>query len=149
MNEQQNIKLVQQAYDDYARGDLDHLLSCMTPHIEWEIPTVPSLAFTGKRRGHEEVAEYFRLANEQQALRQFTPKEFIAEGDKVVVLGFGAWTAKDTGRDFESDWVHVFTVKDGQIAAFREFMDAHLAVEAFECFPLHPGVAPAINPPAH
>jgi ketosteroid isomerase-like protein len=149
MNEQQNIKLVQQAYDDYARGDLDHLLSCMTPHIEWEIPTVPSLAFTGKRRGHEEVAEYFRLANEKQALRQFTPKEFIAEGDKVVVLGFGAWTAKDTGRDFESDWVHVFTVKDGQIAAFREFMDAHLAVEAFECFPLNPGVAPAISPPAH
>lgn len=149
MNEQQNIELVRQAYEDYARGDLDHLLSCMAPQIEWEIPTVPSLSFTGKRRGHEQVAEYFRLANEKQALRQFTPKEFIAQGNKVVVLGFGAWTAKDTGRDFESDWVHVFTVNDGQIAAFREFMDAHFAVEAFECFPLGTGAAAAINPPPH
>lgn len=149
MNEQQNIELVRQAYDDYARGDLDHLLACMTPQIEWEIPTVPSLSFTGKRRGHKEVAEYFRLANEKQALRQFTPKEFIAQGNKVVVLGFGAWTAKDTGRDFESDWVHVFTVNDGQIAAFREFMDAHFAVEAFECFPLRAGTAAATNPSPH
>jgi ketosteroid isomerase-like protein len=73
---------------------------------------------------------------EQKATREFTPKEFIAQCNKVVVLGFGAWTAKDTGLDFASDWVHVFTVEDGRIAAFREFMDVHLAVEAIQCYPL-------------
>ena len=92
--------------------------------------------------GRDQVAEYFQLANEKQALREFTPKEFIAQGSKVVVLGHGAWTAKDTGLDFESDWVHVFKVEDGHIAAFREFMDAHVAVEAFQCFPLAGGTAP-------
>lgn len=145
MNEQQNIELVQQAYADYARGDLDHLLACMAPQIEWELPAVPSLSFTGKRQGRDQVAEYFRLANEKQAMREFTPKEFIAQGNKVVVLGHGAWTAKDTGLDFESDWVHVFRVEDGRIAAFREFMDAHVAVEAFQCYPLTGGRVAAIN----
>ena len=44
--------------------------------------------------------------------RHSAPREFIAQGDKVVVLGHGAWTTRDTGRDFESDWVHVFTVEN-------------------------------------
>ena len=147
MNEQQNIELVQQAYAAYGRGDVAYVLGCMLPDIEWEIPAVPALAFTGKRHGCDQVAEYFRLSGEKQAMREFTPREFIAQGDKVVVLGHGAWTAKETGQDFDSDWVHVFTVRDGLIAAFREFMDVHVAVEAFQCYPLAAGTAGAASAP--
>lgn len=146
MHEQQNTALVQDAYAAYGRGDVEHVLACMSPQVEWEIPAVPALAFTGKRHGRDEVADYFRQVVEKQDLRAFTPREFIAQGDKVVVLGHGAWTAKDTGQDFESDWVHVFTVKDGRIAAFREFMDAHVAVEAFRCYPLGAGAAASAAP---
>ena len=64
----------------------------------------------------------------------------MAQDDKVIVLGHGAWTVIETGQEFESDWVHVFTLRDGQIAAFREFMDAHVAVQAFGCFPLGTGM---------
>lgn len=134
MNEQKNIELVQQAYGDYARGDFDHLLSRMTPQIDWEIPDVPGVSFTGKRRGCDQVREYFQLASEDMGVREFTPKEFIAQGNKVIVLGYGAWTAKHSGQDFESDWVHVFTIEDGRIAAFREFMDGHRAAEAFQSY---------------
>jgi uncharacterized protein len=141
MDTQRNIELVRQAYAAYGRGDVAAVLACMSPHIEWEIPSVPALPFTGKRQGADQVAEYFRLAGELQELRAFTPNEFIGQGDKVVVLGHGAWTAKQTGQDFESDWVHVFTVRDGRIAAFREFMDAHVAVEAYQCYPLATGTA--------
>lgn len=144
MNEQKNIELVQQAYGDYARGDFDHLLSCMTPQVDWEIPDVPGLSFTGKRRGADQVREYFQLANEDMGVREFTPKEFIAQGNKVIVLGYGAWTAKNSGQDFESDWVHVFTIEGGRIAAFREFMDGHRAAAAFQCYPRAAG-APADN----
>ena len=148
MNEQQNTELVQQAYAAYGRGDVDAVLACMAADVDWEIPAVPALSFTGKRQGHAQVAEYFQLANEKQAVREFTPKEFIAGSDKVIVLGHGAWTAKETGQDFDSDWVHVFTVRDGRITAFREFMDAHVAVEAFQCYPLGVGTK-AARPAPH
>jgi uncharacterized protein len=148
MSEQQNIELVRQAYAAYGRGEVDEVLACMAPQVEWELATVPSLDFTGKRRGSDQVAEFFRLAQEQRTVREFTPREFIAQGDKVVVLGHGAWTTCATGRDFESDWAHVFTVVDGRIAAFREFMDSHVAVEAFGCYPLAAGVETG-NPSAH
>ncbi|MCC2958379.1 nuclear transport factor 2 family protein [Massilia sp. IC2-477] len=144
MSEQQNVDLVRQAYTAFANHDLEHVLGCMAPTISWEIPAVPQLCFTGRRQGREQVAEYFRMNSELQETREFTPREFIAQGDKVVVLGHGAWTARDTGREFESDWVHIFTVADSQITAFREFLDVHVAVEAFQCFPLAKGAsAPA------
>jgi len=146
MSEQQNTELVKQAYAAYGCGDVNGVLACMSPHIDWEIPGPAVLSFTGKRHGADQVAEYFGLAAEHLAVREFTAKEFIAQGDKVVVLGHGAWTARDTGQDFESDWVHVFTIHDGRIAVFREFMDAHIAAEAFQCFPLAARAAPALSP---
>lgn len=130
MEAQQNTRLVKDAYAAYGRGDVAAVLSYMSPQIEWELASVPGLSFTGKRKGSEQVAEYFRIANEERTLRDFVPKEFIAQGNKVVVLGYGAWTVTHTGRDFDSDWVHVFTVEDGRITAFREFLDSHLASEA-------------------
>lgn len=41
MNAQQNVELVRQAYAAFANKDLEHVLMCMAPEIEWEIPAVP------------------------------------------------------------------------------------------------------------
>jgi ketosteroid isomerase-like protein len=149
MDAQQNTELVRQAYAAYGRGDVDAVLACMSPQIEWEIPGVPAIPFTGKRHGTEQVADYFRVAQAELAVREFAAKEFVTQGDKVVVLGHGAWTAKATCQDFESDWVHIFTIRDGRIAAFREFMDVHVAVEAFQCYPPGPAAARAGDPMPH
>src|SRR5687767_1503238 len=108
MNEKDNVEFLKQCYAAYGAGNLDYLVSCMTDDIVWELPDVPNLPFTGKRQGAQNVADYFKLSNEYLAIREFVPHEFIAQGDKVVVLGHGEWTAKETGMDFDSDWVHVF-----------------------------------------
>jgi ketosteroid isomerase-like protein len=63
---------------------------------------------------------------------KFEPKEFIAQGDRVVALGTYAATVRETGRSYETDWVHVFTVKDGKITSFNEFFDSAAASRAFQ-----------------
>lgn len=146
MSEQQNVELVRGAYAAFAKNDLEHVLNCMAPPVEWVTPQVADLPFTGRRQGRGQVADYFRLNKEMLTMRAFLPSEFVAQGNKVVVLGHGAWTSKATGRDFESDWVHVYTVENGEILAFREFLDVHIAVEACLCTPL--GAAAAITDPA-
>ena len=40
-----------------------------------------------------------------------------------MVLGDYAWRVKSTGREYETDFVHVFTARDGKVARFQEFMD--------------------------
>lgn len=149
MNEQRNIELIKQAYDAYKRGDIQQLLACVDDQVEWELPETPGAPFTGKRRGCEPVREVFRMQQELMTVREFTVNEFIAQGDKVVVLGHGAWTVKDTGQDFESDWVDVFTIKNGSIAAFRDFMDTGAALKAFQCDALPAAPRPAMAPAPH
>lgn len=141
MLEQQNVKAVQECYAAYGRKDLDKFFACMTPDIDWELTDVPGVAFTGKRKGCEQIAEYFEQFDEKLTIREFTPKEFIAQGEKVVVLGHSAWTTKETNNDIESDWVHVFTLRDGRVSAFREYLGSHLGAECFECAPLPAGTA--------
>lgn len=141
MLEQQNVKAVQECYAAYGRKDLDQFFACMTPDIDWELTDVPGLAFTGKRKGCAQIAEYFDQFDEKLRIREFTPKEFIAQGDKVVVLGHSAWTAKATNIDLDSDWVHVFTLVDGRVSAFREYLGAYLGTECFDCATLAAGTA--------
>ncbi|MCC6069680.1 nuclear transport factor 2 family protein [Massilia sp. GCM10020059] len=132
MNEQANIELIRQVYDAFLNGDSQRLLSYMAQDIDWDEPQVPNLPFAGKRQGRDSVAEFFRMVATAQQLRDFRPGDFIAQGDRVVVTGHYEWTVRANGVDWGSDWVHLFTVRDGKITAFREFTDTHRAVEAFQ-----------------
>jgi uncharacterized protein len=63
--------------------------------------------------------------------KRFEPREYIAERDKVVVLGFYDATAKKTGRGVSSEWAMIFTLRNGSIVHFREFADAAAINAAF------------------
>jgi ketosteroid isomerase-like protein len=65
-----------------------------------------------------------------QATR-FEPREYIAEGDKVVVLGQATWHAKQTGRSFDTPFIHVFTMRDGKVARFEAHADTAAGERAF------------------
>ena len=54
---------------------------------------------------------------------EFSPKEFYSSGDHVFVSGHYAMTIKKTGRHVAMDWVHVFVLRDGLCAGFREHTD--------------------------
>lgn len=48
---------------------------------------------------------------------------FLAQGDKVVTLGHYLWRVKATEGEWESDFAHLFTVRDGRVTRFQEFTD--------------------------
>jgi ketosteroid isomerase-like protein len=131
MNEQENTQLVKQAYAQFLRGDISGLLETMHDDVQWELPHIENVSFSGARRGKDQVAQFFSELNRQQQALQFEPREYVAQGDKVIVLGHYAWTVKSTDRRYEGDWVHVFTVRDGKLAAFREFGDTAAVEKAY------------------
>jgi uncharacterized protein len=129
----QNLAAIpQQAYEAFSRADVPTILSQLAEDVEWIIPTIAKVSFSGPRRGRAQVAEFFSgLAQEQDAL-SFEPKEFIAGEDKVVAIGSYEWKVKTTGRTWRSDFTHVFTVRDGKIVRFQEFTDTAAAAAAYE-----------------
>ena len=132
MNETNNTQIVKQGYEKFGSGDIEGLLNLFSDDISWKTPTVEGAEMTGQRNGREDVGKFFAELNESEEFSNFEPTEFIAQGDKVVVLGKSAGTVKATGRNFETDWVHIFTVKDGKVTGFLEFFDTAAMGRAYQ-----------------
>ncbi|MGY0576037.1 nuclear transport factor 2 family protein [Bradyrhizobium sp. RDM12] len=131
MSEHENRQLVEQAYANFKAGDIPTLLQAMSEDVTWQLPEIENVPFAGKRQGRGAVGEFFSTLVTVQDSRSFEPREFIAQGDNVVVLGHFVWQVKANGRTYESDFAHVFTVRGGQIVAFHEYTDSAAAAKAF------------------
>ncbi len=132
MSDKTNTAVVQQAYAAFGQGDIPALLSLLTDDVEWSLPGPAVIPWSGTRHGHEGVVEFFSLIGETLEFEQFEPREFVAQGDTVVVLGYERSIAKATGRPLEQEWAHVYTLRDGKIATGRLFEDTAAAVVAFD-----------------
>ena len=131
MSEQENTALVQQAYGHFQSGDIPAVLDALSDDVEWTSPDFEEVPVSGTWRGREGVGEFFRTLSETQEVRQLELSDFVAQGDKVVALGHYAWHVKSTGREWESDFVHVLIVRDGKIARFQEYTNTAAYIEAF------------------
>jgi len=132
MNETENTKLVQLGYEKFGTGDIEGLIELFSDDIRWTTPLIEGASHSGARRGKDDVAEFFQLLSESEDFERFEPLEFVAQNDKVVVLGESSSLIKSTGRNFESSWVHIFHVRDGKISEFLEFFDNVAATKAYQ-----------------
>jgi ketosteroid isomerase-like protein len=132
MAENENTQVVKDAYAAFKRGDIEAVVNAGTDDVDWFVPGPPDVIKpAGQRRGRAEVAEFFKTLDENQVPLVFEPQTFITEGDKVAVQGVYTWTVKSTGGSFTSDWCHVFTIRGGKIAGFKEYFDTASGVEAY------------------
>ena len=131
MSEQENTRLVQQAYSSFQSGDILAVLDLLSEDVEWLIPDVEGVPGGGTRHGREQVGEFFQTLDDTQEARQFEPREFVAQGDKVVALDHYVWHVKSTGRQWESDFVHVFTVRGGKTTRSQEYADTTALADAY------------------
>ena len=131
MNEQANTQLIQQAYEAFGRGDVLAVLSMLTDDVDWYTPGSSDIPYAGRRRGRDGAAKFFRLLSEADETLAFDPREFFANGDKVVVLVSYQGRARATGKMIEQEWIQVFTVRNGKIASFREFYDTAAIAAAY------------------
>ena len=131
MSEQTNTDVVRQVYEAFDRGDIPAMLGMLTDDVEFTLQGPPVIPYAGAHRGREGVAEYFSLLDNNLEFERFEPREFVSQGDTVVVLGDDRSLVKSTGRAFEEEWAHVYTLRDGKIAKARFFEDTAAQVVAF------------------
>jgi ketosteroid isomerase-like protein len=127
-----NIALVQSLYAAFGKGDIVAIIAGLAPDVDWHSGGRASdYPGFGPRKGRKAVEEFFGIIAQNNDFSHFTPREFHAADDKVFVLGDYAMTMRKTGKKFASDWVHVFTIRDGKVEKFREFLDTAGAAEAY------------------
>ena len=132
MSEEQNRQVVQNLFEAFGRGDIPALLGTLSADVDWQIFGPDSVPYFGPHRGHDGVTDFFVKVGSNVEFEFLVPREFIAQGDKVVVLGDERGRVKSTRREFENQWAMVFTLKEGKITRFRSYEDTSAVAGAFD-----------------
>ena len=123
MSEKENAALVQQGYSLFSKGDIPGLLKLLSPDAIWELSELDNVPFTGKHKGVEGVGRFFSALAGSLDFLKYEPQEFIAQGNKVIVLGESRYRARGQTEEFDTEWVDVLTVENGKIASYRRYGD--------------------------
>jgi ketosteroid isomerase-like protein len=129
--EGENISTVKQLYDAFKRRDISSLLDMFTDDAVIHGPAPAGVVpWGGVHDGRKGAAKFFMAVGESLEPQQFELREYIAQGNKVVVLGYQRGKARPTGRPYEIEFVHLWSLRDGRCIEFRVFNDTAALVEA-------------------
>ncbi len=122
MSTEKNVQIVKDFFAAIGRGDKEGLLALVAEDFEWIIPG-ENWPLAGTRHGHAGLADLLETAS--RSIETSTePREFVAQGDRVLVLGVATGKIKTTNKTFQDDWVFAITVhENGKLTKLREYID--------------------------
>src|ERR1700687_4867223 len=129
MSIEKNVQIVKNFLAALGRRDKQGLLALSAEDIEWIIPG-EDWPLAGTHRGHAGLENLLQQANETVETSYPKPPEFVAQGNRVLVVGFATGRIKATNRTFEDDWVFAITVGDGKVTNIREYVDTQALARA-------------------
>lgn len=135
MCEQGNLKVIQQHFAFFSQGNIPAALDMFAEDVDFQSPVTlnapPEISWARPRRSRGEVASFFKELSEKVQVKKMQPLWFTCQGDRVVVEGSNHGTVKSTDRDYEHDWVMVFTLQEDKIVRSRHYYDTADIMAAF------------------
>jgi ketosteroid isomerase-like protein len=126
-----NLAVVRKAYELFGSGDIDQLMESIDEACEYDVAGPPEkLPWVRVYRGHSQIRQFFSKLDEHLDISVFEPREFIAQGNTVVVLGDEECRVKATGKVYADEWVHVLKIEDRKIKSLREYFHTASAIDA-------------------
>ena len=118
------VSVVQQIYDAFARGDVPAVVAAFDPQIEWREAEGFLYADGNPYVGPQAVLEgvFGRLATDWENFT-VTPQRFVQTGEGVLSTGRYSGTHRRTGRRVDAQFAHIWRLEDGRVRAFQQFTD--------------------------
>ena len=130
---QENVEIVQRAYDAWNREDLDAFLSVVHPDAKLRGDGAEDL-FIGVRTayyGHAGVREWWDAVHEPwDYFKSHVQRTFVG-GDKVVTVVRFEAKGKQSGAEVELPFLtNVMELKDGLVVEFNNYYSLEEALDA-------------------
>jgi uncharacterized protein len=129
MSIQENVRIVKDLFAAMGRGDKQGLLALSAEDIEWIIPG-EDWPLAGTHRGHAGLADVLQKASAMVETSFPDPPEFVAQGERVLVVGVATGKIKATNKPFKDNWVFDITVRNGKVTKIREYIDTQALARA-------------------
>ncbi|HEY0515594.1 MAG TPA: nuclear transport factor 2 family protein [Solirubrobacteraceae bacterium] len=118
----QSVEFVKSVYDAFGRGDVPAVLGAFAEDIEWH--EAEGMPYGGVHRGGEAVAQkVFGPISEDVEGFALVTEEFMGSDGTVAAVVRYTGTGKATGKTLNLPAVHVWDIRDGKAARFRQFID--------------------------
>ncbi len=128
---EKNVQVVKDFFAAIGSGDRQRVLALVAEDIQWIVPG-EDWALAGTHRGHAGLAQVLEKASEEVEMTYQKPPEFVAQGDRVLVVGVATGKIKATNKPFKDDWVFDITVLNGKLTKIREYIDTQALARASE-----------------
>ena len=127
---EENVEIVNQAWEALFRGDLDGLAAIWDPEVVWELTHFrewPEPAY----RGIDGVKRFLTEWAEVWDDWEFGARETLATPDgRVISLAWQRGKGRESGLAMEIEWAQIFTLRDGKITRIDNYDDRDDALEA-------------------
>ena len=120
-----NVSFLKSLYEAFGRGDIPAVLGGMSPGIKWYQAEGNPYRPSGEAWvGPDTVLNslFARLGAEWDGFTVH-PKSFHNAGGSVIVEGRYSGKYKATGKSMDTQFCHVWDVKDGKVTRFQQYVD--------------------------
>jgi ketosteroid isomerase-like protein len=120
-----NVEIITGLYESFGRGDVPAVLGSMDPEIHWhEAEGNPYMPSGEAWVGPESILNnlFMKLGEDWEGFGVH-PHTYHAAGDVVVVEARYSGKHHATGRDLDAQVCHIWTVKDGKVVKFQQYVD--------------------------
>ena len=126
---QDNVDVIQGAWDAFGRGDIDKAVSVADPAAEFVAPeTLPWGGTYEGPEGFKELLEQIRSAFDKFEAK---PEKVLgADDDHVVVLA--RFTGRAKGQDVNGHAVWLYKMRNGQVVRADAFLDTAQLLAALD-----------------
>jgi uncharacterized protein len=120
-----NISLIETIYGSFVDRDYEAVMSHFANDIEWIAADNSPLADHSPYRGIDAVRTgvFDRIAAGFEKLEVVPDEIFEADGGRVVVFGYYHGKFRGNQDEFETQVAHIWTVLDGRIVKFQQYLD--------------------------
>jgi ketosteroid isomerase-like protein len=113
-------EVVREAYSAFGRGDIPGVLGLLADDVDWNVPE--AVPHGGHFAGRDAVGGFFQGIGDRWEDFSVDIDDVVDGGDNVVGVGRATGNLKGTGQAGYG-FTHVFTVRDGRVVRFREYVD--------------------------
>ena len=125
----ENVELVREAYDKFARKEIPAIFELFDDQIEFYQSEL--LPWGGRYIGVHEVRQFFtKLLQHIDSIVE--PMEIVEAGDHVVVIARLHGKVQLHAKPFDMTAVHVWTMKHRKAVRFEVYIDTPRMLQALE-----------------
>jgi uncharacterized protein len=129
MSIEENVQIVKNFFAAMGSYNEHDLLALAAEDIEWIIPG-EGWPLAGTHRGHAELAAVLKKASKEVEMKYPKPPEFVAQGERVLVVGVATGKIYATNKPYKDEWVFDITVRGGKVARIQEYIDTQALARA-------------------